>query len=123
MIVATSRFTRVDCWFLNLRKGNRLSEFERKVKRMLGTKRKRKFTSRVHKLYNDYLHIRNMLSKFSPNITSLMKSWKREKQIQLSREREQNCTDTRLQSKYLRTGTLGRQKPESENSLVLNLPS
>lgn len=40
-----------------------------------------------------------------------------------SHEREWNCTHSRLQSKYLRTGTLGRQKPESENSLVLNISS
>jgi hypothetical protein len=73
---ATCLFTRVDDWFLNLRKENKLSEFESKVKRMYGTKRKRRVKSRVHKLYNEYLHIRNMLRKFSPNITSLMKSWK-----------------------------------------------
>jgi len=35
---ATCRFTRVDYWFLNLRKENKLSEFESKVKRMFGAK-------------------------------------------------------------------------------------
>ena len=40
-----------------------------------------------------------------------------------SHETEQNCTHSRLQSKFLRTGTLGRQKPESENSLILNVSS
>jgi hypothetical protein len=40
-----------------------------------------------------------------------------------SHETEQNCPHSRLQPKYLRTGTLGRQKPNSENSLILNVSS
>jgi len=73
---ATCRFTLIDDWFLNLRQENKLSEFDSKVTRTFGTKRTRRVTSRVHKLYNEYLHTRNMLSKFSPNITSLTKSRK-----------------------------------------------
>jgi len=62
---ATCRFKPVDYLFLNLRKENKFSKLENKVKRMFGTKRKRNVTSRVHKLYNECLHTRNMLSKFN----------------------------------------------------------
>jgi hypothetical protein len=35
------------------------------VKRMFETKRKRNVTSRVHKVYNENLHTKNVLSKFN----------------------------------------------------------
>lgn len=53
----------------------------------------------------------------------MIKSWKCIKSdIVLTRDRTK-LYSFKTSVKYSRTGTLGRQKPESENSLVLNISS
>jgi hypothetical protein len=63
-----------------------------------------------------------MLSKFSPHITGLTKSWKCEEPHTVL-TRENTTVLMPDQSKYLRTATLGRRKFEKDNSLVLHVSS